>query len=314
MGLQKEILDYISQFKTTIDLKDIYNHFNGKAEKSTIRGRLNEAVSTKQILRPERGLYLIAGAKVEAIIEHCDAEKGIFQIMKANIYYDLAFFDIAYACGGQKGGNRQLNPYDTVNPEQLADLLKETQKVLRTENSQLYFMMAGGKSSQGMAKKYLSAFEQTNLKLAAKGSYTKTNKNGSVCNIGKYPLPAENIFIYSHDGKLSKPEDTQLDFTLQRPPLQKSGGYPTQKPLELLMQIIRQSTNVGDKILDFFGGSGITLEASVLLKRFCHIFDISKFAIEEHILKKAEAVLDSIMPMPNNNVSFYNDKKMLNFM
>ena len=34
--------------------------------------------------------------------------------------------------------------------------------------------------------------------------------------------------------------------------------YPTQKPEELLERIINASTNEGDIVMDFFGGSGTT--------------------------------------------------------
>ena len=39
-------------------------------------------------------------------------------------------------------------------------------------------------------------------------------------------------------------------------------GYPTQKPLRLLERIIRASSNPGDLVADFFGGSGTTAVAA----------------------------------------------------
>ena len=44
-------------------------------------------------------------------------------------------------------------------------------------------------------------------------------------------------------------------------------GYPTQKPLGLLRRFIKVHTNPGDKVLDFFAGSGTTGEAAVELGR-----------------------------------------------
>jgi site-specific DNA-methyltransferase (adenine-specific) len=43
------------------------------------------------------------------------------------------------------------------------------------------------------------------------------------------------------------------------------GKHPTQKPLNLLLRIIRASTNKGDIILDPFNGGGTTGIASTLL-------------------------------------------------
>lgn len=114
-------------------------------------------------------------------------------------------------------------------------------------------MIAGGKSSYAKALKYIAAFDNTDLKLAAKGSYTKLTSSGKVCNMGKYEMPPELIFVYSKSGSLLK-FDNKLDFSLQRPPLPVSGGYPTEKPKELIKQIIEQSTYKGDLILDPFGG------------------------------------------------------------
>jgi site-specific DNA-methyltransferase (adenine-specific) len=44
-------------------------------------------------------------------------------------------------------------------------------------------------------------------------------------------------------------------------------GYPTQKPLRLLERIIRASSNPGDLVADFFGGSGTTAVAAAELGR-----------------------------------------------
>ncbi|RXK16491.1 hypothetical protein CP985_03175 [Malaciobacter mytili LMG 24559] len=191
-------------------------------------------------------------------------------------------------------------------PEEFEKMTLELQKMLRTEDSQLYFMIAGGKSSKKDALNYLSAFAPTNLKVAAKGSYTKLTSKGTVCNMGKYLMPPEEIYVYSHSGKLLKPDETILDFELQRPPLPKQGGYPTQKPFKLLEQIIKQSTNVGDFVLDLFGGSGVTLDAALSLKRKCHIFDIANEAINrmKNILKTHETLICSSLPV-NNSYSSY---------
>ncbi|GHV85605.1 methyltransferase [Spirochaetia bacterium] len=62
----------------------------------------------------------------------------------------------------------------------------------------------------------------------------------------------------------------------------ESGKHPTQKPLDLLLRIIKSSTNEGDIILDPFNGGGTTGIASVLLggryyigieidKRYCEL-------------------------------------------
>ena len=57
-------------------------------------------------------------------------------------------------------------------------------------------------------------------------------------------------------------------------------GYPTQKPIILLEQIIKLATDEGDLVLDPFSGSGTTLVAAKMLNRNYLGFDISKDAVE----------------------------------
>jgi adenine specific DNA methylase Mod len=55
--------------------------------------------------------------------------------------------------------------------------------------------------------------------------------------------------------------------------------YPTQKPETLLERIIRASTNEGDLVADFFGGSGTTAAVAEKLGRKWVISDLGRFAI-----------------------------------
>ena len=73
-------------------------------------------------------------------------------------------------------------------------------------------------------------------------------------------------------------------------------GYPTQKPIILLEQIIKLVTDKNDVVLDPFMGSGTTLVASKILNRQYIGFDISKEALSltEDRLKsiiKTESIL-----------------------
>lgn len=50
-------------------------------------------------------------------------------------------------------------------------------------------------------------------------------------------------------------------------------GYPTQKPLGVLNRIVRVHSNPGDRVLDFFAGSGTTGEAAWRAGRRCTLVD-----------------------------------------
>jgi site-specific DNA-methyltransferase (adenine-specific)/adenine-specific DNA-methyltransferase len=61
-------------------------------------------------------------------------------------------------------------------------------------------------------------------------------------------------------------------------------GYNTQKPEALLARIIRQSSNEGDLVADFFSGSGTTAAVAERLGRKWIVTDLGKFAI--HMTRK----------------------------
>ncbi len=56
-------------------------------------------------------------------------------------------------------------------------------------------------------------------------------------------------------------------------------GYPTQKPLQILRRIVRASSNPGDRVLDFFAGSGTTGAACLELDRRFVLVDDSPEAL-----------------------------------
>lgn len=74
------------------------------------------------------------------------------------------------------------------------------------------------------------------------------------------------------------------------PKAKERTGYPTQKPLPLVEQIVRLSTDDGDVVLDPFCGSGTTLVAAKRLNRSGIGIDISKEAVELTRRRLAEPV------------------------
>lgn len=64
------------------------------------------------------------------------------------------------------------------------------------------------------------------------------------------------------------------------PKAKERTGYPTQKPILLLEQIIRLVTAEGDVVLDPFCGSGTTIVAAKLLARSAIGIDVSEEAVE----------------------------------
>lgn len=57
-------------------------------------------------------------------------------------------------------------------------------------------------------------------------------------------------------------------------------GYPTQKPLGILRRIIQASSNPGEVVMDFFGGSGTTAAACLEFNRFFILIDNNPQSIQ----------------------------------
>ena len=54
----------------------------------------------------------------------------------------------------------------------------------------------------------------------------------------------------------------------------KNTDHPTMKPLELFGQLMKNSSHMGDSVLDTFGGSGTTLICAEQLKRKCYMVEL----------------------------------------
>lgn len=291
ISLAAKILRYIEDNKQ-FTISDLYREFGDAYKKHSIRARVYENLKGT-VVRTSKGSYVLARIEIEAIVEQADSRKHVFEIKKANIFYDLIFLDIPYRTGGQRGGGvnpkRNMASYSLIEPEEFGEIIKAAEGLLRSEESQVVFMMAGGKSSAIQAEKYIRMFNETYLKRNDIGSYTKLTSKGSVCNMAQHDMPPEMIMSYSLDGKIrdcTEDDSYTLDFALQRPKLSRYGGYSTEKPLSMLKQIVAQATQKGDWVLDLFAGSGRMLEAALSLGRKAHLVEICPNAIMNFILPK----------------------------
>ena len=72
--------------------------------------------------------------------------------------------------------------------------------------------------------------------------------------------------------------------TIVSPNGKEKTGYATQKPLGILNRIVRIHSNYGDRLCDFFAGSGSFGEAAYRLGRDCILVDNNPQALE--VMKK----------------------------
>ena len=67
--------------------------------------------------------------------------------------------------------------------------------------------------------------------------------------------------------------------TIVSPTGRERTGYPTQKPLSILERVVSVHSNPGERVLDFFAGSGTTGEAAVRHGRSCTLVDSNPEAV-----------------------------------
>lgn len=97
-------------------------------------------------------------------------------------------------------------------------------------------------------------------------------KNSPVMGRKDY-LAQHELIIYGWFGR-HKTERGKGKSVIFYPKPHRSKLHPTMKPIGLLRQLILNSTKIGDKVYDPFGGSGSTLMACEHTKRKCAMIEL----------------------------------------
>ncbi|MCC6425466.1 MAG: site-specific DNA-methyltransferase [Phycisphaerales bacterium] len=97
-------------------------------------------------------------------------------------------------------------------------------------------------------------------------------------DIDRIPYMAPGLVGPDKAARGKTPTDTWWN-TIVSPTGKERTGYPTQKPLAIVERIVRVHSNPGDRLLDFFAGSGTLGEAAAHLGRSCTLIDSHPEAI-----------------------------------
>jgi site-specific DNA-methyltransferase (adenine-specific) len=95
----------------------------------------------------------------------------------------------------------------------------------------------------------------------------------------RIPYMAPGLVTKEKAARGKTPTDTWWH-TIVSPNGKEKTGYPTQKPMGVLNRIITVHTNPGDRVLDYFAGSGTTGEVAIRRGRSAVLIDINEDAIE----------------------------------
>lgn len=111
--------------------------------------------------------------------------------------------------------------------------------------------------------------------------YAKDPKNYTYRyeDIDRIPYMAPGLVTKEKAERGKTPTDTWWH-TIVSPNGKEKTGYPTQKPLGVINRIVRVHSNPGDRLLDFFAGSGTLGESAVRHGRSCMLVDNNEEAME----------------------------------
>lgn len=95
----------------------------------------------------------------------------------------------------------------------------------------------------------------------------------------RIPYMAPGLVTPEKAARGKTPTDTWWH-TIVSPNGKEKTGYPTQKPMGVINRIVSVHSKVGDRVLDFFAGSGTTGEVAFRLGRSCMLVDNNPEAIK----------------------------------
>lgn len=107
-------------------------------------------------------------------------------------------------------------------------------------------------------------------------------------DIDRIPYMAPGMVGPEKAARGKTPTDTWWN-TIVSPTGKEKTGYPTQKPLAIINRIISVHSNPGDRVLDFFAGSGTVGEAAARLGRDAVLIDSNPEAISVMAVRLAFA-------------------------
>ncbi len=113
--------------------------------------------------------------------------------------------------------------------------------------------------------------------------------------IDRIPYLAPGLVGPEKAARGKTPTDTWWN-TIVSPTGREKTGYPTQKPLAILERIVRVHSRPGERLLDFFAGSGTLGEAAARNDRECVLVDSSRAALAVMRKRLAFAMPRIVLP------------------
>jgi site-specific DNA-methyltransferase (adenine-specific) len=187
---------------------------------------------------------------------------------------DLVFTDPPYGVSYEGGHNKKKRKgieNDTLQGQDLTDLFYEAlmnADIFSHDYSAFYIWFSSIKSVETF-----QSFSNLNLEVRSVICWYKV-KSGLGAFMSQY-IPNFEPCIYAFKkGKSPQwfgPSDEKSVWELKKD--SRNDYHPTQKPVELPERAMKNSSKIGDIVLDLFGGSGSTMVAANQLKRKARLME-----------------------------------------
>ena len=251
-GLDLPVMDIVDA--GTAD-EDDYNAPDGGLETDIVLGDLFE-------IGPHR---LLCGDSTDS-----DAVELLMDGKKADLVFTDPPYGVSYE-GGHNKKKRKGIENDTLQGQDLTDLFYEAlmnADIFSHDHSAFYIWFSTNKSVETF-----QSFSNLNLEVRSVICWYKV-KSGLGAFMSQY-IPNFEPCIYAFKkGKSPQwfgPSDEKSVWELKKD--SRNDYHPTQKPVELPERAIKNSSKLGDIVLDLFGGSGSTMVAANQLKRRARLME-----------------------------------------
>lgn len=259
MSLKTKLVDFLVDNPRA--LGEIYTEFSNETP-TTIRGRLNEGVG-KIFHRITKGVYIATKGDARAIIIEGDAWEKIRDMDPNSV--DTIITDSPYSCLNHHlatGTTRKLAGEWSFKTKDIdIELLREMRRVLKPGGHFFSFLPPDSKDTLAYNNKFIDMTLSTGFEFNKRWIWDKVVIGMGYNGRNRY----EQILFFSK-GKRHKPKDLSIPdvLTHKRIPAAKR-LHEAEKPVELIMDIMRFSNSKGDMVLDTFAGSLSVAEAGLRL-------------------------------------------------
>jgi DNA modification methylase len=213
-------------------------------------------------------IYELNGHRVHcASSTEIDAVEKLMDGKKANMVFTDPPYGVSYE-GGHNSKKRKGIIADELQGDDLSSLFEDsinTACIISEDNAPFYIWYAGGKSMETY-----EGLSKTPIKVRAVICWYKV-KSGLGAFMSQY-IPNYEPCIYGHKENQSiqwfGPTDEKTVWELPKDRINEH--HPTQKPVDLPVRAIKNSSSKGQIIYDCFLGSGSTLIGSEQANRLCY--------------------------------------------